>query len=249
MMNDKIRQILVIISTVGVIFVNYLAASGSINNKTTGELSDKYLTDITPAGYAFAIWSLIYVGMIAFSIYQALPINADNKFFKKIRTFYILNCVVNCGWIYAWHYELLPLSLLLMLILLGTLIFINLTLINAETTAEVITTKIPFNIYFGWITVATILNASITLVYFSVKFSETLTSIIGAILILTATTIGVLLRYKISSVFYPLTIAWGITAIAVKQSGDIIIVATSAIAVIALLIAAIAGIIFAKTNE
>ena len=245
-MSDKLRQILVIVSTAGVIFVNFMAATGRVNNKTTGELSDKYFTEITPVGYAFTIWSLIYLGLIAFSIYQALPSNAENSLFRKIRTVYILNCLANIGWIYAWHYEFVPLSLLIMLILLGTLVFINLAVIKADTTAEIFTTKIPFNIYFGWITVATILNASITLVYFGVSFSETLTSIVGAILILIAMNLGIIIRFRISSIFYPLTIAWGITAIAVKRSGDTIVVVTSAIAVIALLIAAIAG--FIKEN-
>lgn len=242
-MNEKIRQILVIAATAGVIFVNYLAASGLVNNRTTGELSDKYSTEITPAGYAFAIWSLIYLGLIAFSIYQALPAQTDNSLLRKIRSVYILNCVANCAWIYAWHYELVPLSLLLMLVLLATLIYINLTLIHADTTAELVTTKIPFNIYFGWITLATILNASITLVYYGVEFSAGITSAIGAFLILVAAALGVILRFKISAVFYPLTIAWGITAIALKQSGDTIVVVSTVIAVIALLFAALAGFI------
>lgn len=242
-MNEKFRQFLVVVATLGVIFVNYLAATGVVNNRTTGELSDKYSTEITAAGYAFSIWSLIYVGLIAFSIYQALPSNTNNKLFKKIRTFYILNCVANASWIYTWHYEIVPLSLLIMLILLGTLIFINLAVMEADSTAEIITTKIPFNIYFGWITVATILNASITLVYFGLEFPEMATSIIGAVLIFIATALGVILRFKISANFYPLTIAWGITAIAVKQSGDTIIVVASAIGVILLLLAALSGFI------
>ena len=242
-MNEKIRQILVIVSTLGVIVVNFLAATGKVNDKTTGELSDKYFTQITPAGYAFSIWSLIYLGLIAFTIYQALPAQTDNRIFKKIRPVYIINALANCGWILAWHYELVPLSLLIMLILLGTLIYINLAVLNAETTAEIITTKVPFNIYLGWITLATILNAAITLVYFNVEFSPTLTSFAGACLILFAAVAGCFLRFKLAAAFYPLTLAWGITAIAVKQSGDTIVVVASAVAVIALLLAALAGYI------
>lgn len=242
-MNEKIRQILVIIATAGVIFVNYLAATGVVNNKTTGELSDTYTTDITPAGYAFAIWSLIYLGLIAFSIYQALPSQTENSLFKKIRTLYIVNCVANCAWIYAWHYELIPLSIIIMLVILGTLIAINRVLIDAKSNEEIIVAKVPFNIYFGWITVATILNASITLVYFGVKFPDMMTSIIGAILIAIATILGVLIRFKFSTFFYPIAIAWGLTAIAVKQSGDTIVVVATAIGVILLLISALAGFI------
>jgi translocator protein len=246
-MNEKIRQILVILSTLGVILVNFLAATGRVNDKTTGELSDKYFTEITPAGYAFSIWSLIYLGLIAFSVYQALPAQTANKIFEKIRTVYVINALANCGWILAWHYELVPLSLLIMLVLLGTLIYINHVVLDAETTAEIITTKIPFNIYFGWITLATILNAAITLVYFNTEVSPFYASVAGAVLIAVAAILGCLLRFKLKTFFYPLTLAWGITAIAVKQSGDTIIVVTSAVAVVALLIAAFGG--FIKPDE
>lgn len=242
-MNEKLMQILVIVATAGVIFVNYLAASGMVNDKTTGELSDRYTTDITPAGYAFTIWSLIYLGLIAFSIYQALPSQRDRDLFQRIRPVYILNCLANCGWIYAWHYELVPLSLLIMLVLLGTLIYINLNLPATASKAETITTRAPFNIYFGWITVATILNASITLVYIGMSFSETVTSVVGAVLIAVATALGVFLGDRLRAVLYPLTIAWGLTAIAVKQSGDTIVVVAAVLGVIALLIAAITVLI------
>ncbi len=77
-MNDKIRQISVIAATIGMIIFNWLAATGILGGIDTGAVSDKYDTHITPAGYAFAIWSLIYLGMIAFSIYQALPSKAES---------------------------------------------------------------------------------------------------------------------------------------------------------------------------
>ncbi len=243
-MNERLKQMLVIAATVLVIIANSLATAGFINDKTPGELSDKYITQITPAGYAFGvIWSLIYLGLIVFSIYQALAANEDNRFFKRIRTVYIVNCLANCAWIFAWHYELIPLSIIIMMVLLTTLVFINVVLIRADATAELLTTKVPFNLYFGWITVATILNASITLVYFGVQMSAAIGSIIGAILILIATALGVLLRFELSAFFYPIAIAWGLTAIAVKQSGDTIVVVASAIGVISLLIAALAGFV------
>ena len=242
-MNEKIRQILVVVATFGVVFVNYLAASGIVNNKTTGELSDKLITDINPSGYAFAIWSLIYLGLIIFSIYQAFPSQRENKLFENIRTIYILNCVANAGWIYAWHYEIIPLSIVIMLVILGTLIFINRALIETDTIVESLVAKVPFNIYFGWITVATILNASITLVYFGVKFPPTTTSIVGAILIIVATIIGVVIRFSLAAAFYPMAIAWGLTGIAIKQSGDTIVVVACAIGVITLLLSALAGVI------
>lgn len=130
-----------------------------------------------------------------------------------------------------------------MLVILLTLIFINSKLIETDTIVETIITKVPFNLFFGWITVATILNASIALVYFGVKFPPTATSVLGAILILIATAIGCFVRFKLTASFYPIAIAWGLTAIAVNQSGDTIVVVACAIGVITLLLSALAGLI------
>ncbi len=247
-MNEKIRQILVPIATFGVIFINYLAGTGKINNVTPEVISDKYATIITPAGYAFAIWSLIYLGMIAFSIYQLLPSQADNPIFRRIRTVYLLNCVANCAWIYLWHYEAILAALGVIFLLLATLVYINLQTRNAETTAETWLVKIPFSIYFGWVTVASILNASIALVYLGVRMTDFPSQILGAILIVIAVILGILMRFKLGLVAYPLTVAWALTAIAVAHGGETIIVVTSAIAVIILLLAALSAFLNAKNQ-
>lgn len=234
---ERTKQILVIIATVGMIFLNYLAATGILGGVDTGAVSDKYATNITPAGYAFAIWSLIYIGMIAFSIYQALPSNAEN--FKGLRLIYIISCVANGLWLYVWSQEALVVCLGIILVLLACLAAINGKLKITETNADYWLVKVPFGIYFGWVTAATILNATIALVYLGVKTSETTAQILGAILIFTAAAFGVLIRFKLKNYFYPLAIAWALTAIAVKQSGQTIIVASCAFAVIICLVAAI----------
>jgi hypothetical protein len=247
-MNEKLRQILVPIATIGVIFVNYLAATGKINNVTPEVISDKYATIITPAGYAFAIWSLIYLGMIAFSIYQLLPSQANNPRFRQIRTVYILNCVANCAWIYLWHHDIIIGALGVMFLLLATLVFINVKLQNTETIVETWLAKIPFSIYFGWVTVATILNFSIALVYLGVRMTDFPSQILGAILIVVAVILGILMRFKLNLIAYPLTIAWALTAIAVKHGGETIIVVTCAISVIILLLTALSAFLNAKNQ-
>lgn len=247
-MNERIRQILVPIATIGVIFVNYLAGTGKINNITPEVISDKYPTIITPAGYAFAIWSLIYIGMIAFSIYQLLPSQADNPRFRRIRTVYILNCVANCAWIYLWHHEIIIGALGVMFLLLATLAYINLQLKNVETMSEIWVAKIPFSIYFGWVTVATILNFSIALVYLGVRMTDFPSQIIGAVLIIAAVVLGILMRFKLNLIAYPITIAWALTAIAVRHGGETIIVVTCAISVIILLLTALSAFLDAKNQ-
>lgn len=246
-MNDKIQQILVIVATVGMLVFNYLAATGALGGIDTGAVSDKYPTRITPAGYAFAIWSLIYFGLVVFSIYQALPSNTEK--FRPLRRVYIFSCLANCAWLYFWHQEMIVVCLFVILVLLGTLAFINSKLQNTENYAEFWLVKFPFGLYFGWVTAATILNATIALVYLNVRVSDSAAVILGAILLLIAAAFGVIIRWKLSNYFYPLAIAWALTAIAVKQSGQTLIVAAAAVGVIACLLAALSFVMNMPSSE
>lgn len=245
--NQRIKQILVIAATFGVIFVNYLAGIGYINQQTPEVISGKYPTLITPSGYAFAIWSLIYFGLAVFSVYQALPKNSLR--YANIRTVYILNCAANCVWLYLWHYERIPASLVVMFVLLRTLIYINIKLQKTESATEYWLARVPFNIYFGWITAATILNFTVALVYLNVKTSDFLTDVAASVLIVAATLLGIIIRFKVSNVAYPLTIAWALTAIAVKQSGHTMIVTCAAFCVISLLVSALSVLMQLKTQR
>ena len=246
-MTDKIQQILVIIATIGMIIFNYFAATGILGGVDTRAISDKYATRITPAGYAFAIWSLIYLGCLVFSIYQALPNNTEK--FRSFRRVYILSCVANCAWLYFWSQEAILVCLGIIFILLGTVAIINAKLKQTESNADYWLVKFPFGIYFGWVTAATILNATIALVYLNVKFPDSTAVILGAALLLIAATLGVIVRLKLKNYFYPLAIAWALTAIAVKQSGQTLIVVSAAVGVIACLIAAVSFVMDMNNSE
>ena len=245
--SERIKQILVVTATAGVIAFNYLAASGYLGGIATGAVSDKYPTRITPAGYAFTIWSLIYLGLIAFSIYQALPSKTDS--FRSIRSIYILSCAANCAWLYFWHHEAILISVAVIFLLLGTLAFINSRLKTTATIGEYWLVKFPFGLYFGWVTGAAITNAAIALVYLKIQISDSLAVICGAILILIAIALGVIVRFKLNNVFYPLAIAWALTAIAVKQSGQTLIVASAAVGVNVLLIAALSFLVNLQSSN
>ena len=231
--SERIKQILVIIATAGMIYFNYLAATGALGIET-GAVSDKYPTRVTPAGYAFSIWSLIYSGLIAFSIYQVFPKNAGR--FRSLRSVYTLSCAANCAWLYFWHQKAILAATALIFLLLGTLAYINFKLQKTEATGEFWLAKFPFGIYFGWVTAAAIVNAAIALVYLNIQLSDTAAVRLGAALILAATALGIIIRFKLNNVFYPLAIAWALTAIAVEQSGQTLIVASAAISVNILLI-------------
>ncbi|MDQ3799939.1 MAG: tryptophan-rich sensory protein [Acidobacteriota bacterium] len=234
---ERIRQILVILATAGMIIINYLAGTGSINDTTPGDISGKYPTLITPADYAFSIWGLIYFGMILFSVYQALPSQAAKPYFLRTRTIYIASCAANCAWIYFWLNERILIAAAVIFILLAALAFINLNLKGANSFAETWLARVPFGIYFGWVTVASIINAAVALVFAGVEASNTTATVWACVLIAVAAILGVLIRWKLGIGVYALTIAYALTAIAVKQSGKTLIVTFCAFGVIALLIA------------
>ena len=246
-MNDRLKSILVIVATLGVIVFNRFAATGVLGGIDTGAVSDKYPTRITPADYAFAIWSLIYAGLIAFSIYQALPKNSER--FRNIRTIYILSCAANCAWLYFWQQEAILVCLAVIFLLLGTLTFININLQKTDSYGDFWLAKAPFGLYFGWVTAAAILNAAIALAYLNVRVSDSLAVILGAGLIIIAAILGIIIRWKLTNYFYPLAVAWALTAIAVKQSGQTLIVVCAAFGVIACLIAALSFVMNMESSS
>lgn len=245
--SERSKQFLVVAATIGVIVFNVLAARGYLGGIDPGAISNRYPTRVTPAGYAFAIWSLIYLGLIAFAVFQALPRNVER--FRSIRSVYILNCAANCAWLYLWHQQSIAVCALVIFIMLGTLAYINAKLQTTDSIGEFWLAKFPFGLYFGWVTAATILNAAAALVYLNVQISDSLTNYLAAGLILTATALGIVIRFKLNNVFYPLAIAWALTAIAIKQSGQTIIVASAAVSVNVLLIVALTFLINLRSSS
>jgi translocator protein len=120
----NLRQIFVILALAGTLLVNWLANALPINGITTGEVSDSYPVLFTPAGYVFAIWGVIYLLLLGYVIYQALPAQRENPLLQKIAPWFILNTLANTVWIFFWHYQLIPITVLLMLGVLIPLIVI-----------------------------------------------------------------------------------------------------------------------------
>lgn len=244
---DTFRAILVIAATIGVIAFNVLAATGRLSGVDTGAISDKYPTPVTPSGYAFMIWSLIYLGLAVFSIWQFIPANRAR--FSNIRSFYILSCALNCGWLYMWHSDQIAICSLLLLLLAVTLFFINLYLRRTEGVGDYWLSKAPFEIYFGWVVLATLVNFAILLVFWKVDISPSSFTILAVALILLAGALGVLLRIRLNSYLYSLAIAWGAAAIGVKQSGNTLVVVASAVSLIACLIASLSFVLSMPSTE
>ncbi len=245
--SDALKRVLVIAATAGMIVFNWLSAAGYLAGVTPETVSDKYPTFVTPAGYGFSIWSLIYFGMAVFSIYQAMPKTGER--FRAVRSLYILSCAANCAWMYFWLRDQILVCLFSMAALLAALLFINIRLRNTETGGEYWLAKAPFGIYFGWVTVAAMVNFVIALKYLNVAMTDTSAIILGSVLILLAAGLGVIASVKLTNYFYPLAVAWAVTAIAVKQSAHVLIVVAAAAACVVSLFAALSFVLKAKSSE
>ena len=244
---NNTRGFLVIAATIGTILFNWMAATGRVNGVTPEYISDLYATPVTPAGYAFTIWSLIYLGSIAYSIYQILPNAAESA--RGVRSFYILACALNCGWIYMWHSNQIAICLVLILLLWACLFLINYRLKKTNSMGEYWLVKAPFGLYFGWVTAASLVNLAILLVAMPAGLSDAALNWTGVGLILFAGLLGVVISLRLKNYLYPLAIAWALTAIGVKQSTNTPIVFAAAIGTIACLIATLSFVIYLPSTS
>lgn len=244
---DKLRSILVLAATIGTIAFNWLAAAGRINGVTPQEVSDQYPTLVTPAGYAFSIWSLIYLGLLAFSIYQLFPSNAVK--FRNFRSLYITTCALNCAWIFFWHSDQIAMSFIIIVGLLITLLLINVKTRRWDSLAEFWAVNAPFGVYLGCVTAAALTNFSVLLVYWKVEMSASAATALAVILILFVAACAIAVRKWLTNYFFPLAIAWALTAIAVRQSGHTLIVVAAAIGVVACLVASLSFVMNLRSSD
>src|SRR3990172_10285336 len=102
-MKDFVRQTIVVLTVAATIVVNILANALPLNGLNTGEISDRFKVYFVPAGYVFAIWGLIYIGWIAFAIYQALPSQKESPRLRRLGYSFALSGVFNAAWLFSWH--------------------------------------------------------------------------------------------------------------------------------------------------
>jgi hypothetical protein len=219
-------SILNLLGFLGTVVVNALANILPINNIKTGELSDLYPNLFVPAGLTFAIWGLIYVLLGIFVIYPLISsVRRDPQkldFVQRIGPLFFISCLANIGWIFAWHYKIVPLSLVLMLILLGCLLLIYLRLNIGKSEAakaEKYFVHLPFSVYLGWITIATIANVTALLV--DIGWNQNTWGLgeqfwaVAVIVVGIAIALSILFTRK--DIFYCLVVDWALAGILIKR--------------------------------
>jgi hypothetical protein len=248
MNKSTVYPIITILATVMTITVNGLANALPLNGQGTGEISDRFAIIFVPAGYVFSIWGLIYLALIAYTIYQALPAQRDNPLLQKIAPVYWISSLANSVWIFLWHYEVFSLTLVAMVTILAALLYIYRQLSTTGTAQDQGMkwfVKLPFSIYLGWISVATVANASQLLFYLNWGGWGISPAAWAVIMLAVAATLGLLMEWREGDWLYVLVLVWAFVGIAVKQS-DIALVANAAWAAAAGLALSIIGVPFLK---
>jgi hypothetical protein len=216
--------ILNLIGFAGVLVVNALATTLPINNKTTGELSDQYPNLFVPAGLTFSIWGVIYTLLAIYTVYQLiLAIKDDNRetsVFKQVGLLFFVTCLTNMGWIFAWQYELTGLSVAIMLVFLLTLIALYLRLQIGKSEApksEKYLVHLPFSVYLGWISIATIANITAFLVDIGWKGSGSSEQFWAVAVIIVGIALAMVMLFRRRDIYYCLVVDWALLGILLKR--------------------------------
>lgn len=265
MQNDKIRQFFVLFSIITLIVMNYLSNMAAFGGKTNKEISDKYHTLITPAGYAFAIWGIIFLGLLAFGIYQGLASQRANPRFRAIGWWVVLNALGNAIWSPLFNNEKIGIALIVILSMLLSLVVIEQRLLerrpvpiidaDPDTTlpespassTETWVARIPFSIYFGWLTVATILNVTVYLKATGFGLLDLSEPTWAMAILIVGLVVGAIVFNRFRSVAYILVFAWAYAAIAVEQQGVGQVPLLAGAGAIVAVVLAIIGLISKKT--
>jgi len=242
-----------IVAFIVTLAVNMLAGSTTLlNGVTSGEVSDLYPTLVTPAGFTFSIWGIIYMLLLVFIVYQALPKNRDQPFLRQIGLLFALSGACNVSWLFLWHYEIITYSLVLMFALLATLIAVYLRLDigrAAVSLKEMMFVHLPFSVYLGWISIATIANVSVALtaVGWDGWGIEPVTWAVVIICVALLLSLAMLAARK--DIAFSFVVAWALIGILAKQGGNETIVLASEIGIVLLLAAVGVTVAFSRLKR
>jgi hypothetical protein len=202
------------------VVMNGLATTLPLNGRTTGEISDSFANTFAPAGYVFSIWGVIYSALMAFVGYSFTRPGRSSIAVDRIGWLFVINALANGVWIVFWHYGMFPATMAMTIVLLGTLCAIAVRIgipASAATRADRWFVHLPFAIYLGWVSVATIANAAVMFLDLGWN-GEPLTPVVWTLaLIAIATGIGAVMVIRRGEIAFAGVLIWALIGIAVKQ--------------------------------
>ncbi len=246
----KISNMIAFVFTV---IINGIAGGTTlIGGVNTAGISNAHPTLITPAGYTFAIWGVIYVLLGIFVVFQALPSQKGKDFQRKIGWFFVLSSILNIAWIFLWQYQQLAISAALIFLFLLSLIAIYLRLNigkKAVPLPERLAVHLPFSVYLGWLTIATIADVTVTLVsvnWDGFGIAATTWALFIAVVALLITLVVIATRKDIG---YSLVIIWAFGGIVVNQTAYANTVLALEASIIIIIIALVASHLVSRSRH
>lgn len=234
---DIIKRWTFVIALGVLILVNFLANVVPFGGQSMAEVSGKYPTLITPAGYAFSIWGIIYLTLAVFAFFQFFK-GKEVRFYKLVWPYVLINFGANCLWLVAFQNEWLVLSLALMVVILMSLVHIFKIFYRLKRmigTTHRYFFHVPFGLYFGWVSVAAVVNTAVVLSSFDLPFFDNNEGLFAIITLIVALALALMLLFSQKDFIYSFAVLWALIAIYVKQLDEPIVMYTAKFAAIALL--------------
>jgi hypothetical protein len=220
---DLFVRTLLSVSFLLMIVMNALANLLPLGGRTTGQVSDAYPNLFAPADYTFLIWGLIYLLGAVHVLYQLGVFRGRNdagneKLLRPVSVLFSISSLANAAWILFWHFGNIPMSMVMMAVILITLAAIMETLRRrALTTREKYLVRLPFSVYFGWITVATIANATVLLVALGWDRWGLSESFWMVVVLIAGVLIGAAWIHRAKDLAYGLVLVWAYIGTIVKH--------------------------------
>ena len=226
-MNQENRLLWAVLNAIALaaaLVCNGLANALPLNGMGTGELSALYPNLFVPAGLTFSIWGVIYLWLlvlVGYGFTQIRSDRADNPL-VQMGPWLVVNLLANAAWIFAWHWTLVGLSLLLMGVILASLVVLYSRLgvgQRAAPAADRWLAHAPISIYMGWITVATIANITALVVSLGIPSFGSLPAVLTAGVMLAAVLIAGRMLWARRDVLFGLVVTWAFLGIYLKRTG------------------------------
>ncbi|WP_027481954.1 TspO/MBR family protein [Deinococcus pimensis] len=243
-MRGLVRQVVLGVATAVTLVMNTVAGIGLLFGRDPGSISDELPNAFTPAGFTFSIWSVIFLGLIAFALWQGRADQRGERL-DRIGWPFLLANVLNVGWLLAWHSLNFGPSVVIMLALLGSLVWLYVTLDRLHLRgAERFWLGVPTSLYLGWISVATIANVTAWLTSRGVTdglwgLSPTTWA---AVLIGVATALGAFLLVRRRDWVFGAVLAWSFYGVWAARPDVNVLAAVVVVAVMALAAALLGGL-------
>lgn len=217
--SDLLRTVSVAVLAVLQVISSPLTTLALGPSSNTGAISDANNSPVTPAGYAFAIWGLIYTACLALAVYQLLPSQRSREVHRRTGWWLVASFACSTVWVPIFGSRTIWLSQLVIIALVVCLVMTVRRLQESGAASgplERVLLRLPVTVYLGWATLATAAGFGLTFRSLGVPAAGTLITIVSLLLVLVATgvSVWVVTRFNAAAGF-AFTACWALVAIAV----------------------------------